>query len=93
MAIASRLIIVPATAREGEAREFGICGLVCVVIMAKIPPDTAVRCSHVLIKHAESRNPISRRTNTPLITEKSVEGLFLRARGRVRNVLDTPIFY
>ena len=31
--------------------------------MAKIPPDTAVRCSHVLIKHAESRNPISRRTN------------------------------
>ena len=31
--------------------------------MAKIPPDPAVRCSHVLIKHAESRNPISRRTN------------------------------
>jgi NIMA-interacting peptidyl-prolyl cis-trans isomerase 1 len=26
------------------------------------PADRFVRCSHVLIKHAESRNPVSRRT-------------------------------
>ena len=28
-----------------------------------IPPGVSVRASHVLIKHEESRNPVSRRTN------------------------------
>ena len=31
--------------------------------MAPIPHGVQVRASHMLIKHAESRNPISRRTN------------------------------
>ena len=31
--------------------------------MSTIPDGVTVRCSHMLIKHAKSRNPVSRRTN------------------------------
>lgn len=29
-------------------------------------PTSQVRCRHLLVKHAESRNPVSRRTNLPI---------------------------
>ena len=49
-----------------------------------LPPKKMVRASHLLIKHAESRNPVSRRTN------ESTSGMSKEAaRAELQKWIDT----
>ena len=56
-----------------------------------IPPGEKVRCSHMLIKHAGSRNPVSRRTNqsTKHITVEAAEAEMKTCIEALYNPADT----